>query len=275
MEKLFLFFLCCVTLTSARSQELPYTDISVGIKAIYKKVELRASSEGEDSYLTDYEALFIDSTYNSSMYTSIKFIAMDSIKRVERMKGNPLGPDISWYMVNGTKNSTVIFKDHINQEIIAHEKLAPNESTHFIYKDTDPMNWELIDEYQAIDDVKCYKAKMEFGGRTWIAWYNPEIPISEGPYKFHGLPGLIFQIEDITGSWRFDLMSLIEEKSSFLFNCSDRDHEEVSKLEFTKAKKYHYDNKLTIMKSQGYIFKDEKAYREILEKDKNWIELLL
>jgi GLPGLI family protein len=36
-----------------------------------------------------------------------------------------------------------------------------------------------------------------FGGRLWIiAWFNLEIPINEGPYKFRGLSGLIFEIGD-------------------------------------------------------------------------------
>ena len=39
-------------------------------------------------------------------------------------------------------------------------------------------------------------AKLEFGGRIWYAWYCKEYPISEGPYKFKNLPGLVFEIYD-------------------------------------------------------------------------------
>jgi GLPGLI family protein len=31
---------------------------------------------------------------------------------------------------------------------------------------------------------------------TWSAWYNPDIPITVGPYKFHGLPGLVMMLKD-------------------------------------------------------------------------------
>lgn len=34
-------------------------------------------------------------------------------------------------------------------------------------------------------------------GRKWTAWFSLDIPISDGPYKFRGLPGLIiFLYED-------------------------------------------------------------------------------
>src|SRR5699024_1097643 len=145
------------------------------------------------------------------------------------------------------------------QKITAHEKIAPTERLHFIYEETKPMSWELIDQYQMIEDVKCYKAEVDFGGRKWIAWYNPDIPIFDGPYKFHGLPGLIFSVEDVTGSWKFNPVKLSEENTSILFNCSDGEHESTSKAEFEKAKRHYYDNRVVIMKSQGYIIKDEKG----------------
>ena len=42
----------------------------------------------------------------------------------------------------------------------------------------------------------CRKATVDFAGRTYTAWFTPEIPLPFGPYKFGGLPGLILKIED-------------------------------------------------------------------------------
>lgn len=35
-------------------------------------------------------------------------------------------------------------------------------------------------------------ATTQFRGLTYTAWFALDIPINEGPWKFHGLPGLIW-----------------------------------------------------------------------------------
>ena len=39
--------------------------------------------------------------------------------------------------------------------------------------------------------MKCGKATMNFRGRDWTILFNPEIPVSVGPWKLDGFPGLI------------------------------------------------------------------------------------
>lgn len=61
---------------------------------------------------------------------------------------------------------------------------------------TEPLEkikWNLIDTTKIYKGHKCRKATAEFRGRKWIAWYTEEIPVSYGPWKFSGLPGLILQ----------------------------------------------------------------------------------
>jgi GLPGLI family protein len=62
-----------------------------------------------------------------------------------------------------------------------------------------PANWEISDEVKKIQGYTCYKATCHHRGRHYTAWFTPEIPIPEGPYKFKGLPGLILEIEDNRG----------------------------------------------------------------------------
>ena len=58
------------------------------------------------------------------------------------------------------------------------------------------MKWELLNEKKIIGEYHCKKASVEFRGRTYYAWYTMEIPISLGPWKFNGLPGLILEVDD-------------------------------------------------------------------------------
>jgi GLPGLI family protein len=39
------------------------------------------------------------------------------------------------------------------------------------------------------------KATVNYAGRDWSAWYNLTYQL-HGPYKFHGLPGLVMMLKD-------------------------------------------------------------------------------
>lgn len=58
------------------------------------------------------------------------------------------------------------------------------------------LDWQLQDEQKMIAGHLCKKAATSFAGRDYIAWYAPDIALSDGPYKFYGLPGLILSIYD-------------------------------------------------------------------------------
>ena len=66
-------------------------------------------------------------------------------------------------------------------------------------------NWQITTETDTIHNYVCQKAICDFGGRTWEAWFTSELPFSDGPYKFCGLPGLILNIADTENhySWKF------------------------------------------------------------------------
>ncbi|GEM56727.1 hypothetical protein B0A58_05855 [Flavobacterium branchiophilum NBRC 15030 = ATCC 35035] len=63
------------------------------------------------------------------------------------------------------------------------------------------MQWILSEnsEVKKINNFICNKAILNFRGRNYVAWFTTEIPISFGPWKFHGLPGLILEISDDAG----------------------------------------------------------------------------
>ena len=73
--------------------------------------------------------------------------------------------------------------------------------------------WEILPETKNILGYKCQKAKGKFRGREYIAWFSSDIPRSDGPWKFCGLPGLILAVQDTKGDFVFTCTS-IENKST-------------------------------------------------------------
>jgi len=69
-------------------------------------------------------------------------------------------------------------------------------------------NWQLINTPDTIiSTFPCKQATVHYAGRIYTAWYTLKIPISDGPYKFKGLPGLIVKIEDQQAQHVFELTS--------------------------------------------------------------------
>lgn len=108
-------------------------------------------------------------------------------------------------------------------------------SNKFIYEDKDPLNWKITNKRKAISGYNCVLATTNFGGRKYHAWFTPEIPISTGPYKFKGLPGLIVKIEDDKKQYVFQLESFQKKKEKFIFDTK-------AGIKVTKKKFYNAYN---------------------------------
>ncbi|WP_326987492.1 GLPGLI family protein [Chryseobacterium sp. MP_3.2] len=76
----------------------------------------------------------------------------------------------------------------------------------FAYETKDEVIWKLSNETKTRGVYQLQKATTDFGGRNWTAWFNTEMNINEGPYKFRGLPGLIFEISDDRNNFSFSLV---------------------------------------------------------------------
>ena len=79
----------------------------------------------------------------------------------------------------------------------------------FIYNEPleEPV-WVILPYDTIIACYSCQKAITYFRGRQWSVWYTREIPLSEGPWKLWGLPGLILQATDSKGDYSFTFTHL-------------------------------------------------------------------
>ena len=62
------------------------------------------------------------------------------------------------------------------------------------------MEWEICDSAKTVLGYECVKAETDYHGRRWTAWFTTDIPVSFGPWKLHGLPGLILMAEADNGN---------------------------------------------------------------------------
>lgn len=77
---------------------------------------------------------------------------------------------------------------------------------YYSFKTTDKIGWVISDETKKVENYSLQKASTRFGGRDWIAWFCKDIPFNEGPYKFRGLPGIIFELMDSKKNFVYHLV---------------------------------------------------------------------
>ena len=158
-----------------------------------------------------------------------------------------------------------IIKDNKKEEMLFFNQFGV---TKMFYKE--PLNqmiWSLINEEKVILGYNCKKAITTFSGREYIAWYSTDIILSDGPYKFNGLPGLIFSISDTNNHHRFEINGI--KKINEVYNLDYENHVSVTKKEYV-ATVNKFKDKPSLMFQTEFI----QFPKEMLDKiDVNGKEL--
>ena len=138
------------------------------------------------------DLFFLDWGNNTSrFYSQIEYLK-DSAKTAMLAAGENVYFIHEELRVYGYGKKYVIVKTP--EEIVFSDLLV---TSRFYYKEPTPdFQWSLKQDTCSILGYPCQKAVCQYGGRVWTAWFTTHIPISDGPYKFSGLPGLILRISD-------------------------------------------------------------------------------
>lgn len=90
-------------------------------------------------------------------------------------------------------------------ELLVYDKIL---NVTYNYKVEERTKWNFLNETKKIQGYTCKKAVGKYHNKTIIVWYTEEITISDGPYTFKNLPGLVLETYDSKGYFHFTLESL-------------------------------------------------------------------
>ncbi|WP_027380299.1 GLPGLI family protein [Chryseobacterium daeguense] len=138
------------------------------------------------------ELMLLDFNSNNSLFYSQQYVAArDAVKKATTAAQSGSNVEIKAaelpkYKVGYSvyrEGSKIYFTSNINRDFFTFENTYLDWDTN--YKDV-----------KTILGYKCNKATTKFGNRVYTAWYTKDIPVSEGPYRFKGLTGLILEVSD-------------------------------------------------------------------------------
>jgi len=147
---------------------------------------------------------------------SLNFTNSESVYKEVQNLETPKSSGGMTIIMAGSGISDVLYKN-IKEKRYANKRDMMGK-LFLIKDDLEKLDWKLEDETKKIGAYQCYKATAKRMRRiqntlstmnseeekgepkeeeiTITAWYTPEIPISNGPGNYGGLPGLILEVND-------------------------------------------------------------------------------
>ena len=90
--------------------------------------------------------------------------------------------------------STYVYKNYPTGQMTITDRISLQD---YCYVDSlHAQTWTMGDSTREVLGYMCQQATADFRGRRWTAWFTTDIPISDGPWKLGGLPGLILEAYD-------------------------------------------------------------------------------
>lgn len=142
--------------------------------------------------------------------------------------------------------------DFQSKRILARMPLYNLRNFYIVKDKLEPIHWNIDGEKKRIGNFEVIKAKANYLGRSWTAWFAPEIPVGMGPWKLYGLPGLILEAEDSTRKFRFLLkeVQIPFSANTTIFNPPALKKTAISKPEFIKIEQKKKDDQYRFTKTR-------------------------
>jgi GLPGLI family protein len=165
-------------------------------------------------------------------YSYAKYLA-DSVVAVDKANGASLDVIIEHLKSYQSRVNYKIYKNHPAGKVTTLEQLAMSRFR--CEEANERPDWEVLPDTMSLVGYLCQKAVCRFKGRSYEAWFTAEIPRSEGPWKLHGLPGLILRAEDSRSEYVFECTGLVQSRGGETIAYGDTGYEPISRRDLNRV----------------------------------------
>jgi GLPGLI family protein len=239
----------------------------ISVKTQYKAIyNLNFQKDSTDITTKFDEKMVLLIGNNYSIFESYSNKYNDSLKKAIFKKGLSASESVNLVMSNRKKN-------RFNFRILKSKTETLTYDSYFndklIYEDEEKLNWKITNKTKIVSGYNCTLAQTSFAGRQYNAWFTNEIPISDGQYKFKGLPGLIISITDSRNHYNFELISFQKDITNFTFDKSKGIR--VTKKEYFKAYNPFKKNFIAQLENRGIEIQSSNSrnLKQRVQKSRN------
>ena len=217
--------------------------------------------------------LQVGKRYNRFMdYNEFRFDSLMDATAKNLKPYSETGPKMMMALKKRKFRENIVIDKQNNTEII---QRTAGLVQRYQYDEPCPMlKWELVEGDTIIAGYNCKKALTSLWGRDYIAWYAPEVDLPYGPYKFNGLPGLVFMVVDTHDNHKFTLSGL-EKVTQYnpIYLWAEKDIIKTSRNKVRKIYKNYCADPVGALTSNGDIIVPDDVKATVNSKPYNPIEL--
>ncbi|MFG6425761.1 MAG: GLPGLI family protein [Muribaculaceae bacterium] len=263
----------------AKKKEYPRAEIKVGYT--YNETFVRGSdgiikreipfvllANKEQSKFYSPKTEFKDSLQSTPQGRVVeKELFNDAIKRYMETKDGSAMSSVVY------QTFLYVFRSKPDNEMTVYDKAGSLEQGYY----TEPIGeiqWEIGDSTKNVLGYECTIATADYHGRHWTAWFTPEIPLQEGPWKLTGLPGLILEAEESTGQHSFVATGLEASNQEIYPIYPYRQYDKMSRMEMLRQYRNYLDHSSSINSAaiginlgKDHIKNEEESKIDFLESD--------
>ena len=194
------------------------------------------------------ETLMLEIGQKVSKCYSYTFYLRDSVLTADYKAGASQETITQHAQAYGSGNiSYQIFKNHPKGKVTTTDRLGITNI--LCEEDNERPEWQLHSDTMTVLSYPCQKATCRFKGRDYTAWYTMDIPVSDGPWKLHGLPGLILKVEDSRGHFSFTCTGLEQSRDAKPILIHTKGRELLSRKELDKMYERYYTDPMGFLSS--------------------------
>jgi GLPGLI family protein len=157
------------------------------------------------------------------------------------------------YMKPGLYSEYRLFINYPKNKITTTDLLV---STAYLYEEKpEKISWKIEKDTATINGLMCRKATGDFQGRTYNAWFALQVPMSAGPYKFSGLPGLIVKIADTREHYSYELTAMEKLGVKVPIALDAEKYIRTSRKDFRSGVKKAFENPYQALAGNGTTIK--------------------
>ncbi|MDE6643733.1 MAG: GLPGLI family protein [Muribaculaceae bacterium] len=217
---------------------------SVNSETNVKKTSMTLISNGEKSLYFNETSLLVDSmTSTPEGKKALREMQMaawmtqgaDGRLTIDMTKGNVPKKTVCQY----------VEKNLGNNELTEYNKWMEEFG---FYSEPLAIEWTIGDSTTTILDYECLMATAMVHGREWTAWFTPEIPVGDGPWKLFGLPGMILKAQ--SGRFGFNATEVGQTNVAVPSVYSTNEYEKIERTKALSNQEYYENNRMAVLNAK-------------------------